>query len=92
MIPTMRHIIRITVIVMLSVLAAGAASAQTKVIRAGKLWDGAQMLSDVSIVIDGDRITSLAKASAALPAGAEVIDLRKYTLLPGLIDLHTHMT
>jgi imidazolonepropionase-like amidohydrolase len=88
----MRHIIRITVIVMFSVLAAGAASAQTKVIRAGKLWDGAQMLSDVSIVIDGDRITSLAKASAALPAGAEVIDLRKYTLLPGLIDLHTHLT
>jgi imidazolonepropionase-like amidohydrolase len=88
----MQHTIRITVIVTLSILAAAAASAQTKAIRAGKLWDGTRMLSDVSIVIDGDRITRVADAAEALPAGAEVIDLRKFTLLPGLIDLHTHMT
>jgi imidazolonepropionase-like amidohydrolase len=88
----MRHAIRITVIVTLSILAAAAASAQTKAIRAGKLWDGTRMLSDVSIVIDGDRITRVADAAEALPAGAEVIDLRTFTLLPGLIDLHTHMT
>ena len=88
----MRHTIRITVIVTLSILAATAASAQTKAIRAGKLWDGTRMLSDVSIVIDGDRITKVVGAAEAPPAGAEVIDLRKFTLLPGLIDLHTHMT
>jgi imidazolonepropionase-like amidohydrolase len=92
MISAMRRTIQITTIVTLSILAAAAASAQTKVIRAGKLWDGTRMLSDVSIVIDRDRITRLAKPSDALPPGAEVIDLRKYTLLPGLIDLHTHMT
>jgi imidazolonepropionase-like amidohydrolase len=88
----MRHTIRITVIVTLPILAAAAASAQTKAIRAGKLWDGTRMRSDVSIVIDGDLITRVADAAEALPAGAEVIDLRKFTLLPGLIDLHTHMT
>ena len=88
----MRHTARITAIVTLSILAAAAASAQTKAIRAGKLWNGTRMLSDVSIVIDGDLITRVVDAAEALPAGAEVIDLRKFTLLPGLIDLHTHMT
>jgi len=56
------------------------------------VWDGAQTQSDVSIVIDGDRISRILPGSTELPSGAEVIDLRKYTLLPGLIDLHTHMT
>jgi imidazolonepropionase-like amidohydrolase len=88
----MRHTIQITTLVALSVLAAASVSAQTKVIRAGRVWDGARILTDVAIVIDGDRITRIATASEALPAGAEVIDLRRFTLLPGLIDLHTHMT
>jgi imidazolonepropionase-like amidohydrolase len=42
------------------------------------------------ILIDGDRITSI--GTAPPPAGAEVIDLSRFTLIPGLIDLHTHMT
>jgi imidazolonepropionase-like amidohydrolase len=88
----MRHTIRITAIAALSILVATAAVAQTKVIRADKVWDGARMLTDVAIVIDGDRITRIASLSETLPAGADVIDLRKYTVLPGLIDLHTHMT
>ena len=88
----MRHTIRITTIVALSVLAAAPVSAQTKVVRAGKVWDGARTLTDVAIVIDGDRIIRIDSARAPVPASAEVIDLRRYTLLPGLIDLHTHMT
>jgi len=71
----------------------GSASAQqTKVIRAAQLWDGARVLTDVFVVIDGDRIARIANSSESIPGTAEVIDLRKYTLLPGLIDLHTHMT
>lgn len=88
----MRHTIRMTAIVVLSLLVATIVSAQTKVIRAGRVWDGARILTDVAIVIDGDRIARIVTASEALPAGAEVIDLRRFTLLPGLIDLHTHMT
>jgi imidazolonepropionase-like amidohydrolase len=68
------------------------AAQQTKVIRATKLWDGSRLLTDVLVVIDGDRITRIENSSASVPSSAEVIDLRKYTLVPGLIDLHTHMT
>ena len=68
------------------------ASAQTKVIRTAKAWDGTRVLTDVLIVIDGDRISRIDPATAPVPATAEVLDLRKYTVLPGLIDLHTHMT
>jgi imidazolonepropionase-like amidohydrolase len=71
---------------------ATAAPAQTKIIRARSAWDGTQTLTDVAIVVEGDRISRILPATAELPPGAEVLDLRKYTLLPGLIDLHTHMT
>jgi imidazolonepropionase-like amidohydrolase len=67
-------------------------AAQTTIIRAGKVWDGSRTLSDVAIVIEGDRFIRIEPASASAPAGAHVLNLRKYTLLPGLIDLHTHMT
>jgi imidazolonepropionase-like amidohydrolase len=68
------------------------AAAQTTVIRARSAWDGVQMLTDVAIVVEGDRISRILPGGAELPAGAKVVDLRQYTLLPGLIDLHTHMT
>jgi len=47
---------------------------------------------DVVIVVEGDRIKSVGSGNRAVPAGAEVIDLRPYTAIPGLIDAHTHMT
>ena len=68
------------------------AMAQTKVIRTSKIWDGTRVVTDAVIVIDGDRIARLASAAEPVAKTAEVIDLRKYVLLPGLIDLHTHMT
>ena len=70
----------------------GSAVAQIKVIRVAQLWDGVRVLTDVFVVIDGDRIARIANSSESIPKTAEVIDLRKYTLLPGLIDLHTHLT
>ena len=48
------------------------------------------MLANAVILVDNDRITSV--GTAPPPAGAEVIDLSRFTLIPGLIDLHTHMT
>ena len=65
---------------------------ETTAIRFGKLWDGSTVTTDAVVVVDGDRITSVGTGNAAVPRGARVIDLRKYTGIPGLIDLHTHIT
>jgi len=70
------------------------ASDSWTVIRAGSLIDGkaAAPRRDQVIVIHGSRIESVSDAATAkIPAGATVIDLSKATLLPGLIDSHTHI-
>jgi imidazolonepropionase-like amidohydrolase len=64
------------------------------VIRAGSLIDGKsdKARRDQVIVIRGNRIESVSDAAnARVPAGANVIDLSKSTVLPGLIDSHTHI-
>ncbi len=69
-------------------------SESTTVIRAGSLIDGKsdKPRHDQVIVIHGNRIESVSDAAAAkIPAGANLIDLSKATVLPGLIDSHTHI-
>ena len=64
-------------------------------IRAGKVIDveTGQINSDQAILIEGERISAAGPASAVkVPTGATVIDLRNATVLPGLIDAHTHLT
>ena len=68
------------------------ADAQARAVRFGRLWDGTKVITDAVVTIDGDRIVAIGSGPGAVPAGAVVIDLRKYTGLPGLIDLHTHIT
>jgi len=64
-----------------------------KVVRFGKLWDAqGKLWTNAIVIVDGDRIRSVTMDSSAIPAGAEIIDLAKYTGLPGLIDAHTHLT
>ena len=63
-------------------------------IRAGRLFDSktGQMLTKQVVIISGDRITDVGpEAQTKIPAGAQVIDLSQATVLPGLIDAHTHM-
>src|SRR2546422_11358017 len=64
-----------------------------KAVRFGKLWDAkGKVWTNAIVLIDGDRIKNVTTDAAAIPAGAETIDLSKYTGLPGLIDVHTHLT
>jgi imidazolonepropionase-like amidohydrolase len=62
-------------------------------IRAAHLVDPGtgQRLDDVVVLVEGDRIAQVGSRLAP-PPGAEVIDLGRATVLPGLIDVHTHLT
>ena len=62
------------------------------VIRAGRLFDAESgtFLPARDIVVKGNLIESVGE-NLPVPAGAQVVDLRRYTVLPGLIDAHTHL-
>ena len=65
----------------------------TTALRFGQLVDGTgHTLRDAVVVVVGDRILSVGAGRSAIPRGAVVRDLRRYTAIPGLIDAHTHMT
>jgi imidazolonepropionase-like amidohydrolase len=61
-------------------------------IRCGRLIDGksATVRTNAVILIEGERIREVG-SGLAIPAGAQVIDLSRSTVLPGLIDNHTHI-
>ena len=66
-------------------------TAQTTVIKAGRLLDPrtGTLRQNQVILIDGTRIVSVGQGTS-IPSNANVIDLSAYTVLPGLIDSHTH--
>ena len=79
---------------------ASAASAQSSApadywiaVRAGRLFDGTEKFAaNQVILIKGERIVKVGPADQVqVPADAEVVDLRHATVLPGLIDAHTHV-
>jgi imidazolonepropionase-like amidohydrolase len=73
--------------------AQSAPGSKTVVIRAGHLLDvkTGRLLSQQEIVIEGDRIKAVRPYDLS-PGGAQFIDLTNATVLPGLIDAHTHIT
>jgi imidazolonepropionase-like amidohydrolase len=70
-----------------------ASAKPVKAVRFGKLWDAkGKLWTNAIVIVEGDRIRRVTTEASAIPAGAEVIDLSNYTGLPGLIDVHAHMT
>ncbi len=81
-------------IVAAAVLAGGQATPPpVTAVRAARLIDGrgGPPIASAVVIVRGDRIDAVG-SGLAIPAGARVVDLGNATLLPGLIDLHTHLT
>ena len=82
-----------TFLALLAVSFSLSAADKTYVLKAAHMFDGKSdhVVSPGLIVVTNGKITAIG-AKAAFPAGAETIDLGDATLLPGLIDAHTHLT
>lgn len=70
-------------------------SAGRTLIRAGHVVDvhTGKELADETVIVEGEKIVALAKtADTPVKQGDREVDLRSYTVLPGMIDVHTHLT
>ena len=87
------HLLLLTFILSSLPLAAQSPPVQVTILRAARLIDGtgAAPILPGMIRIEGERIVEIG-SNVRIPSGARVIDLGDATLLPGLIDLHTHLT
>ena len=71
-----------------------ATTAAKTLIHAGRLIDGRAdtVRTNVTVTVDGDRIVAIADGYTAPAPGDTVIDLRSATLMPGLMDMHVHIS
>lgn len=86
-------LIRTALFFFLLLLRLPVAGSDLTAIRLGHLVDGkGKVWSNAVVIVRDDKIESIGGAETPIPAGAELIDLTRYTGIPGLIDVHTHMT
>jgi imidazolonepropionase-like amidohydrolase len=80
-------------LVFLVLATSSTAVAASKAIKFGKLIDGTgRVFTNAVVIVEDERVQSVANGNEPMPANAEVIDLSPYTGIPGLIDAHTHIT
>lgn len=86
-------LVAVTLFVCLLPAFAFAQQAKIVAIKTGRVLDvrTGRMIPNAIILTEGERITAVG-ANVTIPAGTEVIDLKTMTVLPGLIDSHTHLT
>ena len=92
-----RHRIRAILCVAMSVtpLLARAQSVPSPVtaLRFGAMADpSGRTTKNVTILVQADTVLRVGTGTAMIPKGATIVDLRRYTAIPGLVDVHTHMT
>lgn len=89
----MQKIIAYVLIVLTLSPIIAAQAPKVTVIRAGRLIDtvNGKVLENQTIIIEGDRIKAVG-SNLTVPAGADVIDLSKMTVMPGFTDSHVHIT
>lgn len=89
----MRNLNRNLLLATLCAMVAGTVAAQQRtVVRAARMLDveSGRIVPNAVVVVEGEKIVAVNPAQP--PAGAQTIDLGDVTLLPGLLDMHTHLT
>jgi imidazolonepropionase-like amidohydrolase len=76
-----------------ALLSTSAIAADITIIKAGSLFDSinGKVIRDAVIVVEDDKITAVGGSGTQIPDGAKVIDLSSSFVLPGVMDMHTHV-
>ena len=88
-----RHSLFLGLLLIGQVVFAQVVFAQKTLIHCGSLIDGKSndVQSQVTLIVEGNKITAIEKGFKSAASGDKVIDLSKKTVMPGLIDMHVHL-